>query len=93
MEQRQAALTLAEYSANRLAQGDVSGAVELALPDSPVAVPPVHRAVCACRSYAVTPWSPAYRDSILEAPVTAQAQKALTDALGVYNLADPSLFG
>lgn len=28
------------------------------------------------------------KDSILEAPVTAQAQKALTDALGVYDLSD-----
>ncbi len=64
LEQRQEALTLAEYSANRLAQGDVAGAVGLALQAIPTG------------------------DSILEAPVTAQAQKALTDALGVYNLAD-----
>lgn len=64
LEQRQAALALAEYSANALAQGDVSAAVEQALQAIPEG-----------------------RD-ILEAPVTAQAQKALTDALGVYDLSD-----
>lgn len=64
LEQRQTALTLAEYSANALAQGDVSSAVEQALQAIPEG------------------------KSILEAPVTAQAQKALTDALGVYDLSD-----
>lgn len=64
MEQRQAALTLAEYSANSLAQGNVSVAVDQALQAIPKG------------------------KSILEAPATAQAQKALTDALGVYDLVD-----
>lgn len=64
MEQEKAALALAEYSANSLAEGNVSGAVELALQAIPAG------------------------DSILNAPVTAQAQKALTDALGVYDLSD-----
>lgn len=64
MEQRQTALALAEYSANSLADGDVTGAIDLALQAIPTG------------------------NSILEAPVTAQAQKALTDALGVYDLAD-----
>lgn len=64
LEQRQAALTLAEYSANALAQGDVSAAVDQALQAIPQG------------------------KGILEAPVTAQAQKALTDALGVYDLSD-----
>lgn len=64
LEQRQAALTLAEYSADRLGQGDIEGAVELALKAIP------------------------QKGSIFEAPVTAQAQKALTDALGVYDLTD-----
>lgn len=64
LEQRQTALTLAEYSADRLARGDVEGAVALALEAIP------------------------QKDSIFEAPVTAQAQKALTDALGVYDLSD-----
>ncbi|OUQ16809.1 hypothetical protein B5E84_11355 [Lachnoclostridium sp. An14] len=64
MEQRQAALALAGYSADALAKGDVSAAVELALQ----AIPKT--------------------DSIWNAPVTAQAQKALTDALGVYDLSD-----
>lgn len=64
MEQRQRALTLSEYSANALAQGDITGAVQNALQAIPSG------------------------DNILEAPVTAQAQKALTDALGVYNLSD-----
>lgn len=63
LEQRQTALTLAEYSANALARGDVSSAVSQAL----AAIP---------------------EGSILEAPVTAEAQKALTDALGVYDLTD-----
>ncbi len=64
MERRQAALTLAEYSENELAKGNVTGAVELALQ----AIPET--------------------DDLLEPPVTAQARKALTDALGVYQLAD-----
>lgn len=64
MKQTQAALALAEYSANRLREGDISGAVKLALEAMPE------------------------KKTILDAPVTAQAQKALTDALGVYNLED-----
>jgi len=64
LEQRQAALTLSEYSANALAQGDITGAVQYALQAIPSG------------------------NSLLEAPVTAQAQKALTDALGVYDLSD-----
>lgn len=63
-EQRQMALTMAEYSANALAEGDVSRAVEQALQAIPGGT------------------------SIFEADVTAQAQKALTDALGVYDLSD-----
>lgn len=62
MENRQSALTLAEYSANALAEGNIPMAVNLALQAIPSG------------------------DSILEAPVTAQAQNALTDALGVYDL-------
>jgi len=64
LEQRQEALTLAEYSANALAEGDVSGAVRTALQAIP------------------------REKSIFNAPVTAQAQRALTDALGVYDLSD-----
>lgn len=64
LKQRQQSLTLSEYSANALADGDVSGAVSYAL----LAVPE--------------------KKSFLSAPVTAQAQKALTDALGVYDLSD-----
>lgn len=64
MEQTQTSLTLAEYSANALAEGNVSEAVSLAL-----------QAVGSKRG-------------ILDAPVTAQARKALTDALGVYELED-----
>lgn len=64
IEQQKEALALSEYSANALANGDVSTAVELALQAIPKG------------------------NSILDAPVTAQAQKALTDALGVYDLAD-----
>ncbi len=64
LEQRQSALTLAEYSSNALAQGDTTTAVRLALQ----AIPRPR--------------------GILDAPVTAQAQKALTDALGVYDLTD-----
>jgi len=64
LEQRQSALTLAEYSANALAQGDTTTAIRQALQ----AIPRPR--------------------GILDAPVTAQAQKALTDALGVYDLSD-----
>ncbi len=64
LEQRQTALTLAEYSADALNEGSVSRAVELALQAIPSG------------------------NSIWEAPVTAQARKALTDALGVYELSD-----
>lgn len=64
MEQIQAALTMAEYSADALADGDVYGAVSLARQAIPSG------------------------QSILDGPVTAQAQKALTDALGVYDLSD-----
>ncbi len=64
LENRQAALTLAEYSANALAEGKISEAVSQAMQAIPLG------------------------KSILEAPVTAQAQKALTDALGVYDLAE-----
>lgn len=64
LEQRQNALALAEYSANALAKGDISGAIELALQAIPE------------------------DGNIFNAPVTAEAQKALTDALGVYDLSD-----
>ncbi len=64
MDQTKEALALSEYSANRLADGDVAGAVRLALQ----AVPK--------------------REDLLTPPVTPQARKALTDALGVYDLAD-----
>lgn len=64
MEQRQNALALAEYSANQLEEGNISGAVRTALK----AIPKTR--------------------SIFQAPVTAQARKALTDALGVYDLSD-----
>lgn len=62
LEQRQTALTLAEYSANALTKGEVSEAVRLALEAIP------------------------RETGILDAQVTPQAQKALTDALGVYDL-------
>ena len=64
LEQRQTALALAEYSANALAEGNVSEAVNLAMQAIPRG------------------------ESIFEASVTAQAQSALTDALGVYDLSD-----
>lgn len=64
LEQRQSALTLAEYSADALAEGDTTTAISQALQAIPDG------------------------KSILEAQVTAQAQKALTDALGVYDLSD-----
>lgn len=62
LESRQSALTMAEYSANALAEGDIPAAVSLALQAIPSG------------------------GSFLEAPVTAQAQSALTEALGVYDL-------
>lgn len=64
LEQRQSALTLAEYSANALGEGDTTTAVRQALQAIP---------------------NPR---GLLDAPVTAQARKALTDALGVYDLTD-----
>lgn len=64
LQQRQSALTLAEYSANALEEGDTTTAIRQALQ----AIPQPR--------------------GILDAPVTAQAQKALTDALGVYDLTD-----
>lgn len=64
LERTQQCLTLAEYSANHLAEGDISGAIELALQAIPK------------------------EESIFEPAVTPQARKALTDALGVYDLSD-----
>lgn len=64
LEQRQRALTLAEYSSNELERGAVGNAVRLALQGIPA------------------------EKSIFEAPVTAQSQMALTNALGVYDLSD-----
>ena len=64
LEQRQEALTLSEYSANALAEGDISTAVSYALQAIPK------------------------EKSIFNAPVTAQAQAALTEALGVYDLSE-----
>ena len=64
LEQRQHALALAEYSANYLEEGNVTGAIETALEAIPAG------------------------NNLFEAPVTAQARKALTDALGVYDLSD-----
>ena len=64
LEQQQEARALAEYSANALAEGDITTAVKQAMQAIPTG------------------------ESIFEGEVTAQAQKALTDALGVYNLAD-----
>ncbi len=64
MEQIQTALTLAEYSANALAEGDVSEAVRKALQGIPE------------------------KTGLFSAPVQPQIQKALTDALGVYELSD-----
>lgn len=64
IERRQEALTLAEYSANELAAGKISSAIDLALRAIPDG------------------------ESIFDPPVTAQAKKALTDALGVYDLKD-----
>lgn len=64
LERTQECFTLAEYSANHLEEGDITGAIELALQ----AVPK--------------------EEGIFQPPVTAQARKALTDALGVYDLSD-----
>ena len=64
LRQQQNALALSEYSANALAEGDVAGAVNLALQAIPRNKNPFN------------------------APITPQAQKALTDALGVYDLSD-----
>ena len=64
MEQIQTSLTLAEYSANALAEGNVSEAVRQALRGIPEDT------------------------SLFSPPVTPQIQKALTDALGVYELSD-----
>ncbi|MBD5552385.1 MAG: serine/threonine protein kinase [Lachnospiraceae bacterium] len=64
LENRQEALTLSEYSANALSEGDVPAAIDLAMRAIPNG------------------------KIILEASVTPQAQKALTDALGVYDLSD-----
>ncbi len=64
LKQRESALALSEYSANALAEGDVSGAVEMALQAIP------------------------QKRGLFSAPMAAQAQKALTDALGVYDLSD-----
>lgn len=64
LEQRQAALTLAEYSANALEKGEVSEAIRQALQGIPE------------------------EPGLLSGPVMPQVQKALTDALGVYELSD-----
>ena len=64
LEQRQASLAAAEYSANALAEGNVSQALRLALQAIPAG------------------------NGIFSAPVTAQAQRALTDALGIYDLSE-----
>ena len=64
MEQEKEALALAEYSAGKLREGDVLGAVRLAMEAIPEG------------------------SSIFEGRVMPQAVKALTDALGVYDLAD-----
>ncbi len=64
LQQRQEALTLSEYSANALAEGDISSAISYAL-----------RAIPAS-------------DNIFQAPVTAEAQAALTEALGIYDLSE-----
>lgn len=64
MQQRQEALTLAEYSENALSEGDVSKAIELALEAIP------------------------QKRGLFNTPVTAEAQKTLTAALGMYDLTD-----
>lgn len=65
-EQIQEAMTLSEYSANKLAEGDVTGAVEQALQALSISE----------------------KKGIFEIPAPARAQKALTDALGVYDLTE-----
>lgn len=64
MQRQENAYALAEYSANTLRAGDVTGAIQYALQ----ALPETR--------------------GLLDPPYTPQAQKALTDALGVYDLAD-----
>lgn len=64
MQSAEAALVMAEYSANALAEGNVPLAVEQALQAIPEG------------------------ENFFEAPVTAEAQKALSDALGVYDFSD-----
>ncbi|MCD7806040.1 MAG: WD40 repeat domain-containing serine/threonine protein kinase, partial [Lachnospiraceae bacterium] len=64
LQQRENALVLAEYSADALAQGNVSEAISLALSAIPSG------------------------SSILDAPVTAQAQYALSNALNIYDLSE-----
>lgn len=64
MQETEACLKLAEYSANALAEGDVSSAIELAMQAIPS------------------------EEGLLHAPVTAEAQMALANALGVYDLSD-----
>lgn len=64
MEQQQAALTLAEYSANEYEAGNISEAITLAMQ------------------------ALSQEKGFLQAKPSAQAQKALTDALGVYDLSD-----
>ena len=64
MEKLQEALVTAEYSSNLLREGDIAGAVRLALEALPAG------------------------SHFFDLPETAQAQKALTDALGVYDLSD-----
>ena len=64
MERTQNAYALAEYSAQALRKGDVSGAVSYALEALPT------------------------KQSIFNPPQTPQAQRALANALGVYDLTD-----
>lgn len=64
MERQQAALTLAEYSANEYEAGNISEAVALAMQ------------------------ALSQEKGFLPTKPSAQAQKALTDALGVYDLSD-----
>ncbi|MGN0965894.1 MAG: protein kinase [Dysosmobacter sp.] len=64
MERTQNAYALAEYSADALRRGDVSGAVAYALEALPE------------------------NRGLFDPPYTAQARRALTNALGVYDLSD-----
>lgn len=64
MERTQNAYALAEYSANALRSGDVSGAVDYALEALPE------------------------NRGLLDPPYVPQAQRALANALGVYDLSD-----